>query len=155
MGRRNQTATRTTTSDAPEFVPDPGDDHHADYTDGREMREPNDGGPLTDEQVAGALGTDDTGGQPPSGAEASAPAKPRRKPRGPNKPKPGLFTVVTEASMPQAQIVALLAARAEELLGKDAAAGMELQVNVGGGWLNISDLPPHGATVRFATKGHK
>lgn len=149
MGRlRTTSSAAARVSSEPEFVPD-------------------DAGPLTDGQVASALGTDDDTGEAGAGtqddtaarttgnaATAAPPAKPKRK-RGPNKPKPGLFTVVTEASMPQAEIVKLLASRAEELLGKEAAVGMELQVNVGGGWEPMSEAASHGVVVRFATKSSR
>jgi hypothetical protein len=69
---------------------------------------------------------------------------------GPNKPKPGAIEVRTEAVMAQAEIVKLLAAHAAEQLGT-GAAGMELQINTGNGWTTPSDVPPHGAIIRFAT----
>ena len=87
-----------------------------------------------------------------AGPTAGAASKPKRK-RGPNKPKPGTIEVRTEASMSQAEIVKLLAAHATGMLGADAGADMELQVNAGDGWRPID--PSSKAVVRFATKNLK
>lgn len=88
---------------------------------------------------------------------AAQPASPTKAPRrrGPNKPKPGTIEVRTEASMNQAEIVKLLTAHVTAMLGAEAAADMELQVNDGGGWLAPHERVPHGAVIRFATKGHR
>ena len=73
--------------------------------------------------------------------------------RGPNKPKPGKIEVHTEAVMNQAEIVSLLQAHAAAMLGSGPAAKMELQINTGDGWRPPGETPPHGAVIRFATKG--
>lgn len=88
-----------------------------------------------------------------SGDQAGT-TKPKRK-RSPNKPKLGTIEVKAEASMSQAAIVDLLNAHAVKMVGADVAADMELQVNFGDGWRPPADVPPHGAIIRFATKGHK
>lgn len=79
------------------------------------------------------------------------PPKPARRRRGPNKPKPGVIEVRTEAVMPQAEIFKLLTTHAVSMLGAEGAAGMELQINTGDGWKLPVDVPPHGIIIRFAT----
>lgn len=79
-------------------------------------------------------------------ATPTPPAK--RRGRGPNKPKPGAIEVRTEAVMNQAEIVKLLTAHATAMLGAAGAAGMELQVNHGDGWISLDGA--NGA-IRFAT----
>lgn len=92
----------------------------------------------------------------PATAEA-----PKRRTRGPNKPKPAkpevksIITVETKAVVVQNGIVELLTEHVAAQLGTEAAVGMELQVNVGDGWVAPSDTAPHGTIIRFATKGSK
>lgn len=85
----------------------------------------------------------------PGTLDATPPAK-RRK-RGPNKPKPGAFTVRTEAILNQTEICRLLTAHAVARLGEEVAAKMTLQVNVDGKWRRITDVPSQGDTLQFAT----
>jgi hypothetical protein len=86
-----------------------------------------------------------------NGEQIATPAKRRR---GPNKPKPELIQVSTEATINTAAILKLLTDYAAKMVGADVAAGMELQVHAGqgGGWEASSDS---GYVVRFATKGSK
>lgn len=81
---------------------------------------------------------------------ATPPAKPRRK-RGPNKPKPGTFTVETQAHMGQEEIIKLLTAHAITQLGADVAANMTLQVSVDGVAYLLGDALPAGTTLQFST----
>jgi hypothetical protein len=85
----------------------------------------------------------------PGVPEAAPPVK-RRK-RGPNKPKPGTFTVRTEAVLNQTEIRRLLTAHAVAMLGEDVAAKMALQVNVDGEWRPLDDDPSQGVGLQFAT----
>lgn len=82
---------------------------------------------------------------------AAAPPKPKRKPRGPNKPKPGTITVQTSASMVQSAIVELLTAHVAQSKGAEVAAEMELQLLTGEGWVAADHST---IVVRFATKGN-
>lgn len=94
----------------------------------------------------------------PSSADASnaqgaadAPPPVKRRKRGPNKPKPGSFVVVTNARMKQEEIIKLLAAHAVTQLGPDVAASMTLQVDVDGECRPLGDVLPQGVTLMFAT----
>jgi len=87
-----------------------------------------------------------------SGMEPVA-AKPKRK-RSPNKPKPGTIVLTAEANMSQAAILDLLNTHATKMVGADVAAGMELQINVDNAWEPVG-MSTSGASIRFATKGHK
>lgn len=83
--------------------------------------------------------------------------KPKRRTRGPNKPKPAkpviasIITVETNAVIRQAGIVELLTEYVSAQYGQDVAAAMELQVDTqdGKGWEELNMV------VRFATKGSK
>ena len=88
------------------------------------------------------------------GADASQgtdtpPAKKRK--RGPNKPKPGTFTVETKARMKQEQIIKLLIAQAVAQLGGDVANNMTLQVSLDGTCRPLGEVLPQGATLQFGT----
>lgn len=78
------------------------------------------------------------------------PPKTRRK-RGPNKPKPGTFTVETKARMGQEEIIKLLAAHAATQLSTDVASNMTLQISIEGVLHPLDDVLPEGATIQFAT----
>jgi hypothetical protein len=71
--------------------------------------------------------------------EAAQPAKKRK--RGPNKTKPGTFTVRTEACLSQTEIRKLLTAHAATMLGTDVASKMTLQIHVDGEWRALIDDP--------------
>ncbi len=85
------------------------------------------------------------------GADGTAPAKPRRK-RGPNKPKPGTFTVHTTARMEHDEIIKLLTSHAVTQLGTEVTANMTLQVNIDGETHSLGDVLPNGAMLQFGTR---
>jgi hypothetical protein len=97
----------------------------------------------------GEPGTDSGSEIPNMPGETPPPTK-RRK-RGPNKTKPGTFTVRTEAVLSQAEIRKLLISHAAAMLGTDVAAKMTLQVNVDGEWQELLDSPSASITLQFAT----
>jgi hypothetical protein len=97
----------------------------------------------------GEPGTDSGSEIPNMPGETPPPTK-RRK-RGPNKTKPGTFTVRTEAVLSQAEIRKLLTSHAAAMLGTDVAAKMTLQVNVDGEWQELLDSPSASITLQFAT----
>lgn len=81
-------------------------------------------------------------------------APPKKRKRGPNKPKPGTFIVETNARMQHEEIIKLLTAHAIARLGPDVAARMVLQVHVDGRYRPLNEILPQGATLQFATEEH-
>lgn len=71
-----------------------------------------------------------------------------------DKPKVSTIRVTADAEMSQAAIIEVLSTRAIKEVGADVAANMELQVNVNGTWEPVG-MSTSGASIRFATKGHK
>lgn len=103
----------------------------------------NESGPVTDAPAPDASNVQ-------SADAVTPPAKTRRK-RGPNKAKPGTFTVETKARMQQEEIIKLLTAHAAAQLGTDVAANMTLQVSDEGELRSLGDVLPQGARLQFAT----
>ncbi len=126
MARRSSTTTDSARSSE--------SDHGADKV--------NDPGTGSTEGPEGTEGPDGSGAASAQGGSAPPPAK-RRK-RGPNKPKPGIFTVETNAHMKHEEIIKLLTAHAVTKLGPDVAANMVLQVVVGGTCRPLEDAKADG-----------